>query len=132
MRVDIVCLYVRRLRQVVGVILLLLLAVAPAMACMLSGSAMSEQERACCRMMHNDCGHMQMSAGHDCCEKVPASSELQARPCDARSIHAVVFLAVYVATWELPGLRQGTEDVRRPDASPPPESPPASISILRV
>lgn len=48
-----------------GAILLLLVSfVAPAMACMAPDAEMTVEERACCRMMKNDCGQMEMPISH--------------------------------------------------------------------
>lgn len=103
------------------------------MACMLPDAQMSEQERACCRMMQGDCGHMQMSSGHDCCQKVPQTTQINAVQWKVPSFHPVIVAAVYLATWHL-SLSDALQPfgVSRPDASPPPESPPATISILRL
>jgi hypothetical protein len=46
----------RRLASIVAILLLLAVS-APLMACV-AGSAMSPEESACCRAMHNQCGEM--------------------------------------------------------------------------
>ena len=63
----------RILRQFGVLVLLLVSCLAPAMACMVPNAQMSTQERACCRMMKNQCGQMGMPASHGCCQKTPPS-----------------------------------------------------------
>jgi hypothetical protein len=123
----------RGIRQFATLLLLLLISGAPAMACMLPGAQMTEQERACCRMMRGDCGHMQMSSGHDCCQKIPQTSGMNAIQWKAPSFHPIVVFALYMAKWEIaPSTLLFAGGVAHPDVSPPPESPPATNSILRV
>jgi hypothetical protein len=74
----------RRLSTIVA-LLLLFIAVAPALACV-AGSAMSPEEAACCRSMHGQCGEM---AKMGCCRTelrtdeapqvaaIPPTSEIQ-------------------------------------------------------
>jgi hypothetical protein len=128
-----ILLTVRGVRQLATLLLLLFISGAPAMACMLPGAQMTEQERACCRMMQGDCGHMQMPSGRACCQKVPQTSNTNAIQWKAPAFHPVVVAALYVATWEMsPSTLLLAGDVAHPDVSPPPESPPATNSILRV
>lgn len=129
----IVFLQVRGLRQLVALLLVLFISGAPAIACMLPGAQMTKQELACCRMMKGDCGHMQMSSGQDCCQKVPQTSSDNAIQWKAPSFHPIVVVAFYVATWErLHSALLLAGAIAHPDASPPPKSPPSTISILRV
>lgn len=103
------------------------------MACMLPGSQMTEQELACCRMMNGNCGHMQMSSGHDCCQKVPATSNENAIQSKTPSFHPIVVVALYVATWDVsPSALLLAGAVAHTGAHPPHESPPPTISILRI
>jgi hypothetical protein len=103
------------------------------MACILPGAQMTAEELACCRMMKGDCGHMQMSSGQDCCEKVPQTSEMSAVQWKVPSFHPIVVIALCVTAWDLsPSAVLLAGSVAHPYASPPPESPPPTISILRV
>jgi hypothetical protein len=53
-------------------VLLLVSCLAPAMACVVSNAEMNTEERACCRMMKNQCEQMDnMPASHGCCQKTP-------------------------------------------------------------
>ncbi|WP_188759478.1 hypothetical protein [Edaphobacter acidisoli] len=56
------------MRRLAGIVALLVLlgATGPIMACV-TGQAMSQQESACCRAMHHQCGEM---ASMGCCRKV--------------------------------------------------------------
>lgn len=103
------------------------------MACMLPGAQMTALERACCRMMKGDCGHMQMSSGQDCCKKVPQTSEMTAVQWKTPYFHPIVVISLCIAAWNTPSsavLLAGS--VSHPDAFPPPESPPPTVSILRI
>jgi len=65
--------FVKCLRQLGVLTLLLMISLAPAMACMAPNAQMTTQERACCRMMKGDCGQMEMPASHGCCQKAPGT-----------------------------------------------------------
>lgn len=123
---------VRIFRQLAAVFLLLFVSGAPVMACMLPGAQMTAEELACCRMMKGDCEHMQMSSG-DCCKKVPQTSEMSVAQWKVPTFHPAVVISLCIAAWDLsPSAVLLTGSVAHPEASPPPESPPPTISILRV
>ncbi len=103
------------------------------MACMLPGAQMTPKELACCRMMQHDCGHMQMPAGQDCCRTAPQVSNDNALASETSSPPPVAFFVCDAATRQisrLPILMASA--VAHPGGSPPPESPPSTVSILRV
>jgi hypothetical protein len=116
-----------------GVLLLLLASsLAPAMACMVPDAQMSTQERACCRMMKNQCGQTDMSASHGCCQKTLPGVHDNALNTKSVTFHPVVVAVVRLAAFELvnpPSAVNGW--VEHPDYSPP-QSPPSTISILRI
>ena len=116
-----------------GAILLLLVSfVAPAMACMAPDAEMTVEERACCRMMKNDCGQMEMPASHDCCKKSPGAAHENALRTDSVSVHPLVTVAVSVPAFDLFPPQDATNGwLKRPEHSPP-KSPPSIISALRV
>ena len=122
----------RALRQFGVLVLLLASCRSPAMACMTPGAQMTTEERACCRMMNYQCGHMQMSESSGCCQKAPSSAfdnTLATRP---SAMHPVAITVVWLTASE--GLNQVSSDAGRfehADYSPP-ESPPSTISILRI
>jgi hypothetical protein len=122
----------RVLRQFGVLVLLLVSCLAPAMACMVPSAEMSLQERACCRMMKNQCGQMEMPSSHRCCEKAPPSVHDNALDTKAVTFHPVVVPAIWLAASELVNPASAVIGwVEHPDYSPP-KSPPSTISILRI
>jgi hypothetical protein len=120
------------LRQFGTLILLLVISVAPAMACMVPDVQMSAQERACCRMMKNQCGQMGMPASHGCCQKAPQSTQINALDTKTVTVHPVVYTVILLIIFELaPPVAVIGEWMDRPEYSPP-KSPPPTISILRI
>jgi hypothetical protein len=123
----------RVLRQFGVVVLLVLSSLAPAMACMVPNAEMSTEERACCRMMKNQCGEMDnMPASHGCCQKTPLGILDNALNTKAGSFHPLVAPAVWLAAFELvkpPSTVIGW--IQHPDYSPP-KSSPSAISVLRI
>lgn len=120
------------LRQVGVLVLLLVTCLAPAMACMVPDAQMSAQERACCRTMSSQCGQTEMPTSHGCCQKTPASIYDKALDTKTVALDPVVAAAVYLAVFEfLTPTSITTEWVERPNFSPP-QSPPSSVSILRL
>ena len=118
------------LRQLGVLVLLAATFVSPAMACMTPSAPMTAEERSCCRMMHNQCEQMGMSASHGCCQKVPRN--IYAIPATkADSLHSVVITFVWLASLELLNPTSATGRVEHHDFSPP-QSPPSTISILRI
>jgi hypothetical protein len=113
-------------------VLLLVSCLAPAMACMVPNAAMSTQERACCRMMKNQCGQVGMPASHGCCQKAPPSVHDNALDTKAMNFHPVAAPVVWLAAFELVNPTSAiTGWVERSDDSPP-DFPPSTISILRI
>lgn len=123
----------RKLRQLGALLLLLVSYVAPVMACTLPEAQMSAQERACCRMMKNDCGDMNMgSNGHGCCQKMSHAADLNGLQTERVNFHPAVIVAVWaVTTFVVYPASKDYVRMQQPDDSPP-ESPPASISVLRI
>jgi len=116
-----------------GVMLLLLVScLAPAMACIIPNAEMNTQERACCRMMKNQCGQMGMPASHGCCQKTPPSVHDNAMATKTATFHPVVHPVIWLATSELVKPTSAVAGwVEHSDYSPP-ESPPGTISVLRI
>src|SRR5580704_17359386 len=121
----------KALRQFGVLVLLLVTCLAPAMACMVPNAAMSTQERACCRMMKNQCGQMEMPASHGCCQKTPASVRDNALDTKTVAFHPTVVHILWFTAFELvnPAITV-SGCVQHPDYSPP--KSPATISILRI
>jgi hypothetical protein len=122
----------RVLRQFGVLVLLLVSCLAPAMACMVPNAEMSAQERACCRMMKNQCGQVEMPASHGCCQKIPPSVRDSALVTKAVTFHPAVVAVMGLAISELANpVSAATGWVEHPDYSPP-KSPAATISVLRI
>lgn len=127
-------LYVRMkgLRQFAVLVLLLVSCVAPAMACMVPDAAMSAQERACCRQMKNQCGQMEMPVSHGCCQKTTQGVRDNALDTKSMDFHPVAAPVVWLAAFEFVNPTSAVADwVERFNDSPP-NSPPSTISILRI
>jgi hypothetical protein len=123
----------RILRQFGVLVLLLVSCLAPAMACVVSNTEMNTEERACCRMMKNQCGQMDnMPGSHGCCPKNSPSMHDNALDTKAVTFHPVVAPVIWLAAFEvLSPASTVTGWVEHSDYSPP-KSPPTTISILRI
>lgn len=120
------------LRQFGVLVLLLASSLTPAMACMLPGAQMSNEERACCRMMHNRCEQMGMPASHGCCQKTPENAFDNALATGPSVLHPVPVSVVWLSASELMNQVFTVAGwVEHTDYSPP-KSPPSTISILRI
>jgi hypothetical protein len=114
-------------------LLLLVSCVAPAIACMAPDAEMTTEERACCRMMQNQCGQMmEMPASHDCCKKAQKTISEAVIKTNTIAIHPLTFAVVFVSSFDLLAPHNAlTGWVHRPEYSPP-KPPPSSITILRI
>lgn len=123
---------VKRLRQIGLLSLLVIFCIGPVMACMRADAQMSPEERACCRMMNNQCGEMGMPASHHCCQKTVQGAEqdvIQARIAALPPLAGAS--ALQAAFTSLSPTPHAAHWFERPEHSPP-ESPPRSIPILRI
>lgn len=122
----------KALRQFGVLVLLLVSCVAPAMACMIPDAQMNTEERACCRMMKNQCAQVEMPASHGCCQKTPLGVRDNALDTKVTNFYPVAAPIIWLTAF---GLVNSTSSVagwvEHPDDSPP-QSPPATISILRI
>ena len=120
------------LRQIGVLVLLLGSFLAPAMACMVPDAQMNPQERSCCRAMNNQCGQMEMPASHGCCQKTLPGVRDNALDTKVTNFHPVAAPVVCLAVFELVSPTSTVAGwVERPNDSPP-NSPPSTISILRI
>src|ERR1700745_2176956 len=92
----------KALRQFGVLVLLLVSCLDPAMACMVRNATMTTEERACCRMMKNQCGQIGMPASHGCCQKTPPSVHDNALNTKAVAFYPVVVTAIRLTAFELP------------------------------
>ena len=122
----------KSVRQLGIVLLLLVSYLTPAMACVVSSVQMNAEERACCQAMHNQCEQMEMPASHGCCQKAPQSARGDALAANGVTYHPVLVAVVWltVSDWFRPTLVSAGW-VEHPSYSPP-QSPPGSISVLRI
>jgi hypothetical protein len=122
----------RYLRQFGVLFLLLITFAAPVMACMVPDAEMSTQERACCIQMKAQCGQMEMPASHGCCHKTSPGVHDSALDNKTITFHPVVATVISLAAYELANRTPAVAEwVESPDYSPP-QSPPSTISILRI
>src|SRR6266851_3618169 len=110
----------RVLRQFGVFVLFLASCVAPTMACMVPNAEMSTQERACCRMMKNQCGQMGMPASHGCCQKTPLSVHNNALDTKTVALHPDAVTTIWLVASELLHPTTAVAGwVERPEYSPP-------------
>ena len=119
-------------RQLGIVALLLVSYLTPAMACVISSVQMNATGRACCRVMQSQCDKMSMPASHGCCQKTSMSAHENALITKAVSDQQLAASAAYAVApaWFQPAPI-ATGWVEHADVSPP-QSPPHSISVLRI
>jgi hypothetical protein len=123
---------VTNFRKLGALVLLLASCLTPTMACIVA-APMTGEERACCRMMKNQCGQKGMPASHGCCQKIPASIYD-----NAVNTKVVVFHPVVVPVTWFPVLQFGNStslSVRgrfEPPSYSPLKFPPSTITVLRI
>lgn len=122
----------RTVRQFVIVVLLLASYLTPAMACMVSNVQMNAEERACCRAMKNRCEQMGMSSSHGCCQKAPRSVQDDAAVTKAPTHHAAMAAVICLSAAECLNPNPVVAGLVEYADTSPPQSPPSSISVLRV
>jgi hypothetical protein len=116
-----------------GVILLLLLScLAPVMACAAPDAQMTAAERACCRMMRNQCSQMEMPVSQNCCGKAASAFLDTALKSNPLKFQSVATSALSVAAFDvLTRDRASQASIQGPEHWPP-KSPPAAITVLRI
>ncbi len=120
------------LRQFGVVLLLFASGLRPVMACSNPGMPMSAAERACCRMMHNECERMGMTASSGCCQKAPAGAHEYFAETKIAGDHTVPVVALRLTVSDLCAAASvQTGWVEYADDSPP-HSRATSIVILRI
>ena len=119
-------------RQIGVIVLLLLLAFAPAIACASPYAQLTPAEQACCHAMHFQCGQTAMPASHGCCQRTSPSVHDNALDTKAVAFHPAMVPVIWLAAWALVNPAPAVIGwVEHSDYSPP-KSPPATISILRI
>lgn len=121
------------MRQFGALLLLLVSFVGPAMACISPNAEMTTEERACCRMMKNDCGQfMDMPASHDCCKQLPKTLCETAFKTDPVTLHPVTFAILVFSSCELFVTQDAMEGWVHCPQYLPQKAPSSSISVLRL
>jgi hypothetical protein len=122
----------KTVRHFLTIALLLVTYLTPAMACMVSTVQMNADERACCEAMQNRCEQMGMPASHGCCQKASHSALDNALATNAITYHPLATAAIWLTTaqWSHPTPASAGQFAHI-DYSPP-QSPPSSVSVLRI
>lgn len=123
---------VKLLRQFGVVLLLFAPGLLPVMACSNPDVPMSAVERACCRMMHNECEHMGMTASYGCCRKAPAGTHeylAETKPAGDHAVPVATLRLIVSGLCVAASVQTGWG--KYADNSPP-QSPPTSVAILRI
>jgi hypothetical protein len=101
------------------------------MACLLPDSALTAEERECCRQMAGECGEMPSS--HSCCKTTVRDSDpYLSNSRIAISAHPDATLAIMPISKVIALPDNIAQFAASSDAHAPPVSPPAKISILRI
>jgi len=101
------------------------------MACLLPDTAMTDEERECCRQMAGNCEEMPSS--HSCCQPTVRDTDpylSASRLPISAPVQATVAVLPVSEIIGLPDLV--SQFVTSSDAHAPPESPPVKTSILRI
>jgi hypothetical protein len=123
---------VKFLSNLGALLLLNILCLSPVVACMARDAQMSAAERACCRIMKNECGQMKMPASHGCCQKTLPGITIVAVDKKAALFHpADTDFVKLMATDLLDPQRLRSELISDLGASPPGNFAP-TISHLRI
>ena len=122
----------RLLRQFAVVLMLLASCATPVMACSTPGPPMTVAKRDCCRMMHNNCERMGMPASSPCCQKALTGAQdyiIEPNAANHQVVPPPTLLLSMTEVYQTTSARAGW--VEHADYSPP-QSPPRSISVLRI
>lgn len=117
------------------VVLTVLLAAAPSMACLLPMVTLTTAERECCKHMSEQCGSAGMPNSHSCCQRLagPDTSRLVLSSSHDR-VSSLVALGIHVTSLALRFLvsnsAAGSEWLNAIHA--PPESPPVFGPVLKI
>lgn len=117
----------RRLLSSVAILLLLLTA-APALACVTDAS-MTHEERACCRAMHGDCGHM---AKMGCCRTEVRADVHPQLAASGPHLQLAFFLIAWLAPKFDPVFTVDLSPYRLPNEHPPPGMLIAETAVLQI
>lgn len=121
-----------RFRQFGALALLLLFSVAPAMACLIPGAAMTAEERACCQRMGPACGQPEMPASHSCCRGMLPDAGNKALDAQTATAHLFAVAAIPLTGSGLVDSVLSASAVTGSADFSSLGSPPSTISVLRI
>lgn len=104
----------------------------PVMACMLPDSALTSEERECCRDMANDCGQMDMPSSHSCCKITVHDIDSYLINARFTADHSQPAVALLLNGNDIPLPAVLSQAKFLAQGHSPPTSPPETISILRI
>lgn len=116
-----------------GVVALMLVSfLTPAMACLIPGTSMTAQERACCRRMGSECGEVGMPAMHSCCQRSLPGIRDKVVETKSAAVYPFALVAVTLTSFEVVIPAPSTYARMESADSSLFGSPPSSVSILRI
>jgi hypothetical protein len=118
------------LRKLVTALAALMVIAPPLLACALPGVQMSEEEKACCRHMAEQCGSPDMEDSHSCCKKATAAQTgmFQIKQRDSASLE----MAAHSTVAAPPQTQVLPASALEKSILVFPESPPGHNSVLRI
>lgn len=116
-------------------VLVLALSLAPSMvaACLLPLAQLTADELECCRVMPADCGQERMPDAHSCCKATAETNTVVLAAVKSFTVvpplESASPVVAYVVSCQ---TRQATADEFFSTIHAPPESPPGSVTVLRI
>lgn len=131
-----------RLQQVdpvrkAGVVTLaLMLSAAPTMACLLPWATLTSAEHECCKQMAGQCGKAGMPSSHSCCQRLAGPDGTFVEAQSPQMGNELAGVAVHLVPATIRPLAVLSNHFAKFDwfdgLHGPPESPPASATVLRI
>jgi hypothetical protein len=122
--------HVRKAGGLTMLVITVLWAATPAIACLVPMHQMTQAEHECCKKMAKECGSSMMPSSHSCCQGhqretvvSPVARYSPTRPFDVALVPQISILLISIPSVSLnvPALDP-----------PPPESSPGCSSVLRI
>ncbi|HXE90767.1 MAG TPA: hypothetical protein VNK82_07385 [Terriglobales bacterium] len=121
------------LRKAAVLSLALSLAPAAVAACLFPLAELTAAEQECCRVMPADCGESSMPETHSCCRTTAKSNTVVFAPAKSFTVPPPLELASPVAAAAVtPRMFPAAAHDIFSSIHAPPESPPGSITVLRI
>jgi len=112
------------------IVIAVLWAVTPAIACLVPMHHMTPAEHACCLKMAQQCGSSVMPSSHSCC--LGHQREIAASPVSTYPPNRPFAVAIVLPSSIVLADSTLTSSLWETLEAPPPESSPGSISVLRI